>query len=420
MKFQRAKSPEKLKDYENLLQKYRDDLQQASATHQQNTSRLDQLKGWANPDDQTLLQYHEQLLKDIENAKRGVNPQGNNALNQFNDQANNLGEAQRDLSILRNSKPELFPKPEAEAAVVTSGKAEKAGDGYQAVPSAKNEGVQSTTPHQPWEVGPRTKYIPDNIEDLIDMSDKTRPKLSKDALDSRDKWITSMTDLVNKGLGPDSRLSPLLDRIRKFSDDLWALGYDHNLLKSYVENHIRRDWKDDNVGRTFRTELRNGKFAMNILAARHRYWGTFAEGWARGKDLSVIDPIEMNRIDSVHTAEAIANRKAVRTYIENPHYDSRGMPSFVTPGWGEAVQNPDGRSGDPAYKFIVHPDSLISTEVPEEQLARLEASGQKRRTPPNGGTQRQNSAGHYPDYRFLDRWHEGRCREEAERKPSLN
>jgi hypothetical protein len=225
-----------------------------------------------------------------------------------------------------------------------------------------------------WEKAVRHKDMPDDLENMVN---KAIPMFEKLKTSDPDLYKHLSVDIPKayaeaaRGLSP--KMQELVKQLRGLDDDNWATGSNNKSIHAYIENHLFRQWgKNTKVGAVLRAEAQAGRFSINVLQGRHRFYETELEGFLLGKKMLNYDPIETIRQNGISIGEAAANRKVVTALSEAPTYTQEGMPVVLHSGSGEVIPSVDGKKAI----TLVDPAGIVTGVIDPKNMKRLRDNGQ--------------------------------------------
>ena len=209
--------------------------------------------------------------------------------------------------------------------------------------------------------------LPENIKDIIERS-KIQDRAKTDP-EYVDRYMSALHKVANNQVDP--KIKAVVDKIRAHESENWELAHSKGLLQNYIDNHLRRIYKDDpNQDKVLQTKAGQGRYSTNINAARQRVFDNEIEAFLLGKKME-LDPIKATVADRVNIIKAAANREFLDNAMSGFMRGSDGRPMFIRNGRGSVLQGDDGEN--PLVR--VNPDNVKPIQIPDSHLQKMQKEG---------------------------------------------
>ena len=241
-------------------------------------------------------------------------------------------------------------------------------------------------PSRPDNGQPRSdNWLPTNLPDQIATNNfKNQTPEYQNRILSALKTIA--TDKV-----PDN-LKSAIDYLRKEDARTYEIGQGNGVLRTKIEDHLHRRYKDDPDSKVIAAQDKAGQFDTNVTAARQRVYNSLVTALLKSPKEMLIDPADAVAQDRVSVIKAAANKQLIDTLRDKFTRGSDGRPAVVLGGGGTVVSGDKGV--DP--KTFIDPNRLRKVNIANPVVQQLTKSGDLQRFL-DDGTIRDITPRIYPD-----------------------
>jgi len=218
-------------------------------------------------------------------------------------------------------------------------------------------------PNAPWLDGGLHSAHPDDIIEKVDAA--SRKNFKPEQVEYMKDIIKVLDKISTQQMTP--KIAELYKTLRNADDDNWAVGSNHNIIHSIVDNHIHHIWGDKEGGNNTMQHAASGAYSINAAQARHRSWGTAFEGFLAGRQLKVHDPVSIISHDAANIATAVAHRNFIEALRDSGLKDPEGMPVVTFMGRGNVVPGVDKTKSS----LLVNPNAVRNIMMSEADVKNL-------------------------------------------------
>lgn len=289
-------------------------------------------------DDGALHTRSEQIVGDIGNLQGSeLAKRRTDAFNQAN---------QEELTKVKN-----YLKSKGYDGLVYKNKVEGGGDSYVAF--------------DPKQIHPFNGQLDDQI---------TNNKFKNQTPEYQNRVLTSLKNIAEEKV-PDN-VKSAIQYLREQQDQNYQISSSNDLLHAYVENHMRRVWKNTNPeGKVISAEAKAGKFATRVTTAQQRVYDSTLTGLLKSPVEMELDPVKSTAEDRSMAIKAAANKQLIDNLRDKFTRASDGRPAVVLSGSGQVISGPDGQ--DP--KTFIDPNRVRKINISNNVIEQLQKSGDLQR-----------------------------------------
>ena len=217
-----------------------------------------------------------------------------------------------------------------------------------------------------------TPTRPVNGQDPL-LADKIANNKFKDQTPEYQNRVLSALKSIATGDVPDN-VKSAIDYLRSEQAKSAEIGGDTGLIKNFVDNHMRRVWKDTNPeGKVISSEAKAGRFATSVSQARQRVYDSTLTGLLKSPKEMEMDPVDSTAEDRANLLKAAANKKFIETIMDKGFKDSTGRPVAFLSGSGRVVSGPNGE--DPSIFIKPGQMNVRSLKIGDPEIAKMTQSG---------------------------------------------
>ena len=215
--------------------------------------------------------------------------------------------------------------------------------------------------------GNSSQYLPENISDLIKNNN-----LEKTSPEYQDLVLKSLKNVAEGNLS-DKEIEAA-KFLRQGEDRNHEIASANGSLNAYVENYMKRRYKDENEeGKVITAQAKSGNFATNISGAAQRVYDSHLTALLKSPKEIDFRPIDLTADNRAEVLKAAANKKWLADIQDRDLRDSTGRPILVQSGAGNVVS---GENGEDPTTFI-RPDAvnLRKLNIADPSVQRMQKNG---------------------------------------------